>query len=172
MTLSPNAQEFIPIAYSIPSVQTFVLDPSTGTTSPVIISHIPFGYASSPYYAPSQIMVPRQVFYHYPSNLSAPVQATQSLNVPHEPYIADQKMYKKVFNNVNLIKQTIECHYNIQNQPGCLTPKNSMVPGRSSGKISIKNMNHNIRQEVGFKLNIGDFPQLGFSGNAEQASSK
>lgn len=161
MTLSPNAQEFIPIAYTVPSVQTYVIDPSTGATSPVIISHIPFGYASSPYYAPNQIMVPSQVFYSYPSSLPVqpvPAQIPQSHAGPPEPYIADQKMYQKVFNNVNLIKQTIECHYNFHNSAGCLTPNNSMVFSKTSRKISSRELIY--EKNVEFKLNDSDFPRL------------
>lgn len=121
MTLSPNAQEFIPIAFSIPPIQTFVLDPSNGTTSPVILSHIPLNFGSTSYYVQNNVVFSAgPAFYPYPSNLptqSVPAQNFgQSTRDTHQPYIADQKMYQKVFKNVSLIKQTIECHYNNQNQ--------------------------------------------------------
>lgn len=152
MTLSPNAQEFVPTAYSVPPIQTFVLDPSTGATSPVILSHIPLGYGSTSYYLTDNVM------FYPPVQPLLPQDLGQSTHGPHEPYIADQNMYQKVFNNVSLIKQTIEFHYNNQIQTYY-----KYAPNCSNKNIKKTEKNALI-------LNDSDFPPIETNLNIQQNS--
>ncbi|CAF0941998.1 unnamed protein product [Brachionus calyciflorus] len=189
MTLSPNATEFIPINYAktqtaslvAQPVQTFLIDPSTGTTSPIIhfgFQNISFAYNSPSqysFYPNNQIFVqPGQFYYPYPTSmppLNSP-HPNQIINQPQnhfknrsnkirEPYIADEKIFKKVVKNVNFIKQTVQQHYNNQNYTDKYlnkTPKGNQVYINEELNNEQKAITNS--KSGSFKLNDNDFPEL------------